>query len=268
MTERGTDTPAQPADDGDDPAGDRSAGGRVDDDRLTGDRPAGERTAEEAAPDGAAGGRPGFAGRKMPTTLEEAFGGKQGVLDMGLPGMVFVAAYLVSGQQMPIAIWSAVGIAAALTVIRLVRRGTVQHAIAGFAGVAVAAYVAHKTGEPADYYLPSLLLTVGYAVAFAVSLLVRWPLLGVALGVVFGEGTAWRRDRARRRVYTLVSALWLVMFGLRLAVLVPLWMAGQLVALGIGRLILGYPLYLLVIWISWRLVNQTRPVRPDSAAES
>lgn len=203
--------------------------------------------------------------RPIPQTLEEAFGGKQGVLDTGLPGMVFIAAYLLSGQHMAVAVWSAVAVGAVLTVVRLVRRDTVQHAIAGFVGVAVAAYIAAKTGEPANYYLMNLLLTIAYGLAFGISLLVRWPLLGAALGVVFGEGTAWRRDPARRRAYTLATMLWFGMFLLRIVVLAPLWAADQLIALGIGRLVLGYPLYLLVIWLSWRIIKQTQPARPATA---
>ena len=200
--------------------------------------------------------------RPLPQTLGEALGGKQGMLDTGLPGMVFIVAFLLSGDRMAVAVWSAIGVGAALMVIRLVRRDTVQHALAGFAGVAVAAFVAAKTGQPANYYLVSLLLTIAYAVAFGVSLIVRWPLLGAALGVVFGEGTAWRRDPPRRRAYTLASTLWFGMFALRLAVLVPLWATDRLIALGVGRLIMGYPLYLLVIWLSWRIIQQTKPTRP------
>lgn len=200
--------------------------------------------------------------RPIPQSLEEAFGGKQGVLDTGLPGVVFISAFLLSGQQMMVAVWSAVAVGAILMVIRLVRKDTVQHALAGFVGVAVAAYIAAKTGEPANYYLTTLLMTIAYGVAFGISLLVRWPLLGAVLGVVFGEGTAWRKDPARRRAYTLATVLWFGMFVVRIAVLAPLWAADQLIALGIGRLALGYPLYLLVIWLSWRIIKQTKPVRP------
>ncbi|HEY3682015.1 MAG TPA: DUF3159 domain-containing protein [Streptosporangiaceae bacterium] len=231
--------------------------------------PAPEAAAAEGEKASGAQERPTIPGtnRPIPQTLEEAFGGKKGVLDTGLPGMVFIAAYLISSQHMAVAVWSAVAVGAILTVIRLVRRDTVQHAIAGFVGVAVAAYIAAKTGEPANYYLMNLLLTIAYGVAFGISLLVRWPLLGAALGVVFGEGTAWRRDPARRRAYTLATALWFGMFLLRIVVLAPLWAADQLIALGIGRLVLGYPLYLLVIWLSWRVIKQTQPARPAPAAE-
>lgn len=204
--------------------------------------------------------------RPIPQTLEEAFGGKKGMLDTGLPGIVFVVAFLISGDNMEIAVWSAIGVAAILLILRLVRRDKVQNAIAGFVGVGIAAFVAAKTGEPANYYLTSLLLTVVYGVAFGISLLVRWPLLGAGLGFVFGEGTAWRKDPPRRRAYTLSTFLWFLMFAVRLAILVPLWLEGWLVALGIGRLVLGYPLYALVIWLSWRIIQQTKPVRPAHAA--
>lgn len=219
-----------------------------------------EKAAEEPRPT-----IPG-TNRPIPQTLEEAFGGKKGMLDTGLPGIVFVVAFLLSGDKMEIAVWAAVGVGAILLILRLVRRDSVQNAIAGFVGVGVAAFVAAKTGEPANYYLTSLLLTVAYGAAFGISLLVRWPLLGAGLGFVFGEGTAWRKDPPRRRAYTLATVLWFGMFVLRIAVLAPLWAEGWLVALGIGRLVLGYPLYALVIWLSWRIIQQTKPVRPAAAA--
>lgn len=178
--------------------------------------------------------------------------------------MVFVAVYVIA-RDMAIALWSAIGVAAVLSVLRLVRRDTLQHAIAGFIGVAIAAYVAHKTGKPVNFYLPSLALNVAEALVFAISLAVRWPLLGAALGVVFGEGTAWRSDPARRRAYTQATVVWLAMFCLRLVVLVPLYLAGQLVALGVGRVALGYPLYLFVLWASWRIIKQTSPAEPKPA---
>ena len=97
----------------------------------------------------------------------------------------------------------------AIFVYRLVRRDTLRHSVGGFIGVAVAAGLAVLTGKPENYFLPALGLNVAYAMAAAVSLAVRWPLIGLVLGAVFGEGTEWRRDPARRRAYTAATALWL-----------------------------------------------------------
>ncbi len=186
------------------------------------------------------------------------------MLDSAVPGALFVAAY-VATRNLTVPLWIAASAAFAIFVYRLVRRDTLRHSVGGFLGVAVAAGLAVLTGKPENYFLPGLGLNVAYAIAAAVSLVVRWPLIGVVLGAVFGEGTDWRRQSARRRAYTVATALWLAMFGLRIAVLFPLWLAGLLVPLGIGRIALGYPLYALVVWLTWRIISRTQPVRTEAA---
>jgi hypothetical protein len=193
------------------------------------------------------------------------FGGARGMLDSAVPGAVFVAVY-VGTRNLTIPLWIAAGTAFAIFLYRLVRRDTLRNSVGGFIGVAVAAGLAVLTGKPENYFLPALGLNVAYALAAAISLAVRWPLLGLALGAVFGEGTEWRRDRARRRAYTAATALWLAMFALRIAVLFPLWLANLLVPLGIGRIVLGYPLYALVVWLTWLTISRTQPVRAEAAA--
>jgi len=70
------------------------------------------------------------------------------------------------------------------------------------------------------------------------------------------EGHAWtaeRNDRDLTRAYTRASALWAGMFALRLVVQVPLYLAGdeQLGWLAGARLVMSWPLFLLVAYASW-----------------
>ncbi|MGH3319222.1 MAG: DUF3159 domain-containing protein [Streptosporangiaceae bacterium] len=192
----------------------------------------------------------------QPTSLYAALGGRRGVADTGLPGVVFAVVYTVVGLTP--ALWAAVGVGAVLLVVRLVRRETLQYAIAGFVGVALAAFVAHETGRPEDFFLPKLLINAGYAVGWAVSIVVRWPLLGVVVGLLMGEGVGWRRDPARMRAFTWASWLWVGMFAVRLLAEVPLYLAGQVVALGVVHLVLSWPLWALVVWLSWLLIRPPR----------
>jgi hypothetical protein len=184
-------------------------------------------------------------------------GGVAGMLDSAIPGALFVAVYVFT-RDLTAPLIVASGAAVVIFGYRLTRRDTLRHALGGFIGVAIAALLAVLTGKPANYFVPTLILNAGYGLACAVSLAIRWPLVGVMLGAVFGEGTAWRSDPPRRRAYTAATALWLAMFTLRVAVLFPLWLAGLLVPLGIGRIVLGYPLYALVVWLTWLIVGRLR----------
>jgi Protein of unknown function (DUF3159) len=74
-----------------------------------------------------------------------------------------------------------------------------------------------------------------------VSIALRWPLLGVVVGAVLGQRTAWRRDPALLRAYSRASWVWVGQYAVRVAVLTPLWYAGQAVALAVARVAPRHP---------------------------
>jgi hypothetical protein len=192
-----------------------------------------------------------------PPDLLEALGGGHGIADSGLPAIAFVAAYTLGGNDLTVAAWIAVGIAGLLTVVRLLRRETLQYALAGFAGVALAAFVADRTGRAEDFFLPGLLLNAGYASAYLISILVRWPLIGVILETIEGRGRGWRKDPTRVRVYSQASWIWVGVFLTRLAVQLPLYLAGALVALGIAKAAMGLPIFAFAIWLTYLVLRDS-----------
>ena len=155
-----------------------------------------------------------------------------------------------------------------LFVVSLLEKRPVQQAITGVIGVGVMAFVAAKTGRPENFYLPSILKNAGYAAAYVISILVRWPLLGLFLGPLLGEGLSWRKDPARRRAYALASWLWAAMFAIRVAVQLPLYFAGQVTWLGVVGIPLGLPLFLLTGWLSYLILRRVPVARPQQADEA
>jgi Protein of unknown function (DUF3159) len=178
-------------------------------------------------------------------------------LDAALPLALFTVVYTALGRNLTLSLWVAVAAGAVLALIRLLRRDPLQNVLAGFLGVGIAAFLAARTGRPEDVFLPGLLINVGYGLAFLVSILVRWPLLGVFVGLVSGQGMSWRDDPNLLRAYARASAVWAGMFALRLAVQVPLYLAGeeQLGWLAGARLAMSWPLFLLVAYVSWLIVR-------------
>jgi hypothetical protein len=187
--------------------------------------------------------------------LLETLGGPHGLADSSLPALAFVIAYTAGGNELQLAAWVAVGVGALITVIRLARRETLQFALAGFAGVALSAFIADRTGRAEDFFLPGLLLNAAYAAAYLVSILARWPLLGVIVAPILGERRTWRQDPERLRLYTRASWIWVGVFLLRLAVQLPLYLAGALLALGIAKTAMGLPIFLIAIWLSYLVLN-------------
>lgn len=192
-------------------------------------------------------------------------------LDAGLPLVLFTAVYFLTDHNLGVAIWAALGSGAVLAVIRLARREPLQNVIAGFVGLGIAAFLAYRTGRAQDIFLTGFAVNIGYGLAYLISIVIRWPLLGVIVGLVTGQGTSWRRDPALFRAYMKASALWVVMFALRLAVQVPLYLAGedQLGWLAGARLAMSWPLFLLVAYLSWMIIRpayQAHQEREKAAA--
>lgn len=184
--------------------------------------------------------------------------------DTGIPLALFTVVYAATGRQLALSLWVAVGAAVVLALVRLLRREPLQNVVAGLVGLGIAAFLAARTGRAEDVFVPGLLINVGYGLAYLVSIVVRWPLLGVFVGLVTGQGMSWRDDPALLRAYTKASAVWVAMFAVRLAVQVPLYLAGddRLGWLAGARLVMGWPLFLLVAYVSWLII---RPAYRDHA---
>jgi hypothetical protein len=203
--------------------------------------------------------------RSSGPSVAEAIGGPVGVVETSLPGVVYVLAYAISGSDTTLSAGVALGAALLLAVARLARRETPRHAFSGLLGVAVAAFVATRSGRAEDFYLPGLLLNAAYAAAFVISIAVRRPLVGIIAGSVTGEGSGWREDPQRMRSFARLSWMWAGLFLTRLSVQLPLYLAGAVVALGVARTAMGIPLFALGIWLTWRLVRRM-PAPPPPAA--
>jgi len=121
-----------------------------------------------------------------PPSLADAVGGPLGIAESVLPTVAFVATYTLSGQDTEAALIAAVALGVVFTIARIARGKTVQFALAGLGGLALSAYVVSRTGNASDFFLPGLLANAGYATAYLVSILVRWPLLGIIVAALQG----------------------------------------------------------------------------------
>lgn len=193
--------------------------------------------------------------RKQEWNILNEMGGPQGIADSSLPGLLFVGIYSLTGGDLKSAVIGAVALGAIISLVRLVRGEPLRFAIAGFFGVAIAGFIATRTGRAEDFFLPGLFFNAGYALAYAVSIVIGWPLIGVIIGPVTGEGMSWRKDPAKVRAFSRASWIWVGMFVLRLAVQLPLYLTGALVALGVAKTAMGLPVFLVCLWLTWLLLR-------------
>ena len=187
--------------------------------------------------------------------FEQAIGGWRGAVESAAPALAFLIAYQFFGRDVNLAVSVAGALAAIAAIVRLIRRESLQFVIGGAVGVAISAWFVSRTGKAEDFFLPDMIKNAAYGAVYLLSVLLRYPLIGVLLGSIEGEPLKWIRDLDRRRTAMQATWLWVAMFGLRVGIMFPLYWAEMLNALGIAKIALGYPLFVLVVWLTYRLVR-------------
>lgn len=188
--------------------------------------------------------------------LRAAVGGVRGVIDNGLASTAFVAVYALAGRRLAPALWAAIGVTLVLLVLRIVRKEPVRQALSGVFVVGISAVIAIATGRATNFFAVGIVIQILYAIAYLVSLVTRWPLVGVIVGPLLGEGMAWRKDPPRRRAYWWCSLIWLGVFVLRTAVQLPLYLNDKTLELGVAKIAMGWPLFVLAGLASWLILRR------------
>jgi hypothetical protein len=193
---------------------------------------------------------------EIPTgkSLLSAVGGARGLVESILPGLGFLVVFSLT-KNVPLSVLIPLALSLVFVVFRLVGRTPITQAFAGVAGIAISAALALITGNAVDNFLPGIIINVVSAGVLLLSLLVRWPLIGVIVGFLSNDGSEWRKDRAKAKVLTVATWLWVGLFVVRLVVEVPLYVANEVEWLAGTKLLLGVPLYAALVWVTWLLVR-------------
>jgi hypothetical protein len=184
-------------------------------------------------------------------SLLASLGGWSGIIESTIPATAFLVVYTFTKNVL-----LSVLISGSLSVISIIRqliiKKPISQAVVGLVMIAISTYLAtRQSGSAKDYFIPGFITNLGYGSVLLVSVLVRWPLIGLAVGYFKGWGISWRKDKQLRGRFDLVTGMWCALFGARLAVEVPLYVTNNIEALGITKLLMGLPLYALTLWFSW-----------------
>ena len=190
--------------------------------------------------------------------LNVLLGGPWGAVESMAPTVLFVLAYFASGSNLTVAVVVALGVAVVLAGIKIARREKPIRVLSGLVGVAIAALFAAYQDDPLGFFQIRVLANVLSALAFAGSILIKRPLMGVIIGPVMGTGMRWRQDPDLLKAYSRVTWLWAILSLVRAAIQVPLIQAGQLAWLG-ATPFLFYGLVALTIAASWWVIKTTLP---------
>ena len=190
--------------------------------------------------------------------LNVLLGGPWGAVESMAPTVLFVLAYFASGSNLTVAVVVALGVAVVLAGIKIARREKPIRVLSGLVGVAIAALFAAYQDDPLGFFQIRVLANILSALAFAGSILIKRPLMGVIIGPVMGTGMRWRQDPDLLKAYSRVTWLWAILSLVRAAIQVPLIQAGQLAWLG-ATPFLFYGLVALTIAASWWVIKKTLP---------
>lgn len=166
--------------------------------------------------------------------LSAALGGRRGMLEAAIPGAVFTAVWL-STDVLRWALVGSLGMAAVLLVARLIERSTTQYVLNAVVGIGIGwAFVqwAESAGATEDeqklaFFLPGILMSLGYTVVLGGSCLVGWPMLGFMLGAATGDTTGWHEDKQVVRLCNRLT--WVMLLPGAIGVLLqgPVWVMGD-----------------------------------------
>lgn len=200
--------------------------------------------------------------------LSVALGGRRGMVEGAVPTLGFTVTYLI-GHNLRLGLIVGISLAVALLAVRLVQRQSVQFVVNSLVGIGIAAVFASRTGHAKDVFLPGILWNTAYAVVMVLSVLVRWPLVGLMLASVTGDITAWRQDPAIVRLCTKLTLILALPCIVRVAVQYPLYVADRVGWLGVTKIALGWPLQVAALAaMAWLLARGRTPlVVPPEVSE-
>ncbi|HLB98125.1 MAG TPA: DUF3159 domain-containing protein, partial [Acetobacteraceae bacterium] len=148
--------------------------------------------------------------------LMEQLGGVAGIVYSSVPVLVFVGTSRLMG--LAAAAGAALGIATLILLWRLLRRESVQPAVSGLIGVAVCVLIAYLLGESKGYFLLGIWTSLIWAAVFAVSMLIRRPVVGYIWTWLHGHDQQWRDVRRAVYAFDVATLTWALVFGARFVV--------------------------------------------------
>jgi uncharacterized membrane protein len=187
-------------------------------------------------------------------SLFATLGGWRTVAEIFASRILFLISYILTGRVLTSSL-VAVGGVVVFALVRLWTDHKYWQATAALFMVGLSALLAGSTGQGVNFYLPDIVRNLGAAVVLLVSMLVRWPAIGLLVGAARGKGFSWRQDRVQQRRYQMCTAVFLAKFCLAPLVMAPLYFAEQVVALGIVATLVGTPAIAVCVYFCWRILR-------------
>ncbi|EKA62060.1 DUF3159 domain-containing protein [Janibacter hoylei] len=201
--------------------------------------------------------------------LGEALGGLRGSLEAALPMLLFVIVWSATRDR-TLSLGAAAGLTVVFAVVRLVQRQTLQFVLGSVLATGLAAFFALRSGDAEDAFLPGILTSCAYLVGSLLSVVLRWPAVGIMVGladqqaVAAGDPFRWRRNAAAVKVCSRLTLVLVAVYAIRVAIMGPLYLTDNVAGLTISKVVLGWPLWAgAVAVMGAMLLKGHTPIDPD-----
>jgi intracellular septation protein A len=178
----------------------------------------------------------------------------RGLVESGLPSVVFVVAFRFAGTR-PAAVL-ALAVALLMVLERLARRRRVNEAVSGIFGVLLAVALSAGTGDAKNFFLPEVVLGIAVSGALLASVVMGKPLLGVVLGAVAAPFKGWQERPVLRRAFVHITAVAGVWAMVKALILLSLYLSDDVELLAGAKLALGYPVLAVLVLYYMRVVKR------------
>lgn len=213
--------------------------------------------------------------------MSRALGGRRGMLEAAIPGLLFTAIWLPT-KELKLALIVSLAAAGLALLLRVLQRSTLQYVLnavfsigIGWVFVRIAASSGGSESDQAlAFFLPGILYSLGYTVLLFGSVIAGWPMVGFMLGSVTGDPTAWHADQQVVRLCSRLTLLLGAPGAIGVLLQGPVWVLGWQDVIGTGTAVgiiaalrygLGWPLRI-ASWsaIVWLLARNATPIDPDA----
>lgn len=211
--------------------------------------------------------------------LSEQLGGVKGVAEAAIPITLFVVLNLslpseigpYSGLQW--AVGTAVAVAVGIAVYRAVRREPFRHAVNGLFGIALGAFLALRTGEARQFFLPGIIQGGLYGIALIVSALIKHPIIGWVWSIIADGGKkTWRSNPRLVTVFCQITMVWGVVFLVKNLARAWMYLVDAETLLGITTIVTGWPVTLalmaMTVWAVRRVTKEEKESPPLEPAKN
>jgi len=199
--------------------------------------------------------------------LSQSLGGARGMIESALPFIAFTIAWVIV-RQLYAAIAAAVVTAFLLALIRLIQRQSIKYVVQAVIPTVIAVLIATRTGRAQDVFLPGILYNGALAVLSLVTVAIRKPLVGFIIGAAVGDPTGWTKDRGLVNMTSKLTLVLAVPYVARFVIQLPLFLAGQVVLLGIAKVVLGWPMLIAALTVIGIMLSKGRTPMDESPLAS